>query len=121
MRPAETPRTAKAQEQLLDRIRVGRAGNRCECESPCPDGHTGRCMARHGGTDPTTRIKITLTIIHPDPCVDLAVCDESHFRAVCPRCQGTAVFERRPQAAARSTAADAAAWMTPLFDDQAAA
>ena len=77
------------------RIRMIRAGGRCECEGECGlhRTHPGprRCTERHGEPAQWARGKVILTTAHlngpdgPFRCDPLCI-EEAHLKAMCHRC-----------------------------------
>ena len=106
-------------DAISERIRLSRAGNRCECDGECGSGHVGRCIAHQGGINPETNSKVVLTVAHLDH--DPTNCQDSNLKALCQRCHNNYDADHRVSTRARTKAAEAATWMQPLFDDPKAA
>lgn len=83
-------------KEISKRIRLERAGGRCECDGRCKRGHVGRCEARNGdpcATNPAA--VVVLTVAHLDAEGDVCRCKEltgrkcgieDHLAAYCAAC-----------------------------------
>jgi hypothetical protein len=114
IRPENKVRYPRNWPEISDRIRFVRAGGRCECTGQCRRAHPGRCTAVHGHPHPVTGSKVGLTVAHLDHIPEH--CDEANLAAMCQACHLCYDAERHAETAARTRAAQAATWMTPLFD-----
>ena len=68
--------------EISQRIRVGRAGNRCEGSPAYPD-----CRAENGLPHPVTGSRVVLTVAHLNHTPE--DCREENLRAMCQRCHLT--------------------------------
>jgi hypothetical protein len=114
IRPENRARYPRDWPQISHRIRVERAGGRCECEGECGRGtHTGRCPNRNGGPAYATGSKVVLTVAHlnhvPEDCRD------ENLRAMCNGCHLHYDREHHARTAAQTRTAALAAQMDPLF------
>ena len=85
IRASQKARYPKDWPQISDRIKVTRAGGRCECEGECGRGtHDGRCPNRHGKPAYGTGSRVILTTAHlnhtPEDCRD------ENLKAMCQGC-----------------------------------
>lgn len=73
-------------DEISERIRHGRAEDRCECEGECGDVHPeGRCRATNGDPHPLTGSTVILTVAHyPDR--DKENVADDNLKAMCQRC-----------------------------------
>lgn len=71
--------------EISRRIKVDRAGGRCECEGECGRGtHEGRCPNRHGQPAYGTGSRVVLTTAHLNH--DPTDCRDENLRAMCQGC-----------------------------------
>lgn len=70
-------------------IRVGRAGNRCECTGECglhrPDPLPHRCIERHGHKAIYAKGRVLLTTAHLCHCSPKCM-NPDHVKSMCQRC-----------------------------------
>ena len=83
IRPEERDRYPIDWKAISERIRRGRAGDRCECTGQC-DQHPGPCQAENGKPHPVTGSTVVLTVAHLDHQPEH--CDDSNLAAMCQRC-----------------------------------
>lgn len=112
IRPENVDRYPADWHQISFRIRFARALGRCECAGECRTGHTDRCEARHNGEHPRTGSKVVLTVAHLDHTPENSTDD--NLRAFCQLCHLAYDTDEHKATAARTRAAETAAWNTPL-------
>lgn len=117
IRPENRARYPKDWADISLRIRVDRAGGRCECHGECgrPSAHLdidGRCQNRNGKPAVGTGSRVVLTVAHlnhtPEDCTD------DNLAAMCQGCH--LHYDRDHHAETRSATIQAAllAQMEPL-------
>ena len=84
IRPENRRRYPPDWRTISDRIRIERAGGRCECTGQCGLHRDRRCEERHGEPARWARGKIVLTVAHLDHQPEN--CDEANLLAMCQRC-----------------------------------
>lgn len=115
IRPENRARYPADWHALSRRIRLERAGGRCECEGECGRGtHEGRCPNFHGGSAYGTGSVVVLTTAHlnhtPEDCRD------ENLKAMCQGCHLHYDREHHAQTAYR-TRRDGLA-VSDLFEEQ---
>ena len=84
IRPENKSRYPKDWKQISRRIRVDRAGNRCECVGECGLHPGKRCEEMHGQPAKWAKGKVILTTAHLDHTPEN--CSEDNLKAMCNRC-----------------------------------
>lgn len=90
IKPENAPRYPPDWPAISYRVRVIRAGGRCECTGQCGRSHVGevagetRCGARNGMMHPVTGSWVVLTTAHLDHVPEH--CDELNLLAMCQAC-----------------------------------
>jgi hypothetical protein len=112
IRPENRDRYPADWKDISFRIRFVRALGQCECEGECGLDHKGRCTARHNAPNPRTGTKVVLTVAHLDHTPEN--CDDANLKAMCNGCHLHYDRDHHKQTAARTRAAQTAAWNTPL-------
>lgn len=85
IRPENRARYPKDWKAISLRIRLERAGNRCECNGECGCDHDGgRCDAVNYEPHPLTGSKVILTVAHLDHVPEN--CADDNLKAMCQRC-----------------------------------
>jgi hypothetical protein len=107
IRPENRERYPKDWKAISRRIRIDRAGDRCECAGECGDDHGGRCAALNKVPHPDTGSIVVLTTAHLDHVPEN--CGDENLRAMCQRCHNRYDAPmRRAGIKARAFAASAA-------------
>jgi hypothetical protein len=97
------------------RIRIVRAGNRCECRGQCGKPHAARCEAVNGWPSPYTGSRVVLTVAHLDHTPEN--CDDANLLAMCQRCHLAYDGPHHAETRAATRARELADAMDPLFED----
>lgn len=117
VRPENRDRYGDDWAEFASKIKVDRAGGRCECEGECGRGtHEGRCSNRHRQPAYGTGSVVVLTVAH---LCHTPECRQ-HVKAMCQGCHlhYDREHHRRTSRATRE-AARRAAGEQPLFDSPA--
>lgn len=114
IRPENRHRYPADWPEISRRIRVERAGGRCECIGQCGTEHAGRCAAVNGRPSPMTGSVVILTVAHLDHTPEH--CDEANLLAACQAChlRYDAAQHRATAAATRRAALEAAGQLALL-------
>lgn len=119
IRPENRARYPADWSEISDRIKFGRAQDRCECWGLCgrPNRHLGpdgRCWNRHGAAAYGTGSLVVLTTAHLDHVPEN--CDPGNLMALCQGCH--LHYDRAHHAETRAARErqELEAMMDPLFD-----
>lgn len=112
IRPENRDRYPDDWKAISRRIRLERAGGRCECSGECGL-HTVRCPAIHDKPHHLTGSRVVLTTAHLDHTPEN--CDDDNLVAMCQRCHLNYDRHHHAETAARTRRERMTANMEPLL------